>query len=69
MYPDGSDFRRVPKGWYCWSYPSDDSLFTAWMETNCPGADITHRFNSGDPMFQTYISDEKEATLFMLRWG
>jgi len=34
----------------------------------CPTADITHRFNSGDPMYTVYISNDKEAVLFQLKW-
>jgi hypothetical protein len=58
----------VPRGWYCWVYPSDDQEFANWMERMCPTADITHRFNSGDPMWTVYISDDAEATLFQVRW-
>jgi hypothetical protein len=58
-----------PRGWYCWVYPKDNFEFKSWMEKNCPTADCTHKFNSGDPMFTVYISDEKEATLFQLRWS
>jgi len=57
-----------PRGWYCWVYPEDNFEFKSWMEKNCPTADCTHRFNSGNPMFTVYIFDEKEATLFQLRW-
>lgn len=57
-----------PRGWYCWVYPENDHEFAEWMETNCPTTDITHRFNSGDPMWTVYIKDDKEATLFQLRW-
>lgn len=67
LYPSG--FRdAIPKGWYCWCYPNDDGAFQDWMEVNCPKADITHRFNSGDPMWQTFIKNKKEATVFTLRW-
>ena len=59
----------MPRGWYCWVYPKDDSEFYEWMKTNCPTADITHRFNSGDPMYTVYIFDDKEATLFTLKYG
>ena len=57
-----------PRGWYCWVYPSDDRAFEEWMSISCPSADICHRFNSGDPMYTVYISDEKEAMLFKLNW-
>lgn len=67
LYPSG--FKDTPpRGWYCWCYPNSTEQFKDWMEANCPTADITHRFNSGDPMWQTYINDEKEAAVFMLRW-
>jgi len=57
-----------PRGWFCWAYPKDDHEFKEWMSRMCPGADITHRFNSGDPMWTVYINDDTEATLFQLRW-
>ena len=58
----------VPRGWYCWVYPKDGVDFDGWMTKNCPGADVTFRFNSGDPMYTVYIKDDEEATLFGLRW-
>ena len=58
----------APRGWYCWVYPQDDHQFTDWMIINCPTADVIHRFNSGDPMFTVHITDDQEATLFILRW-
>ncbi len=57
-----------PRGWYCWAYPENDTEFAEWMEKNCPTTDITHRFNSGNPMWTVYIKDDTEATLFNLRW-
>jgi hypothetical protein len=58
----------VPRGWYCWVYPKDNCDFDDWMTKNCPSADVTFRFNSGDPMYTVYIKDDNEATLFGLRW-
>jgi hypothetical protein len=58
----------VPRGWYCWVYPKDGCDFDDWMSKNCPTADVTFRFNSGDPMYTVYIKDDNEATLFGLRW-
>lgn len=58
----------APRGWYCWCYVNDNSEFEEWMKKNCPTADITLRFNSGDPMYTTYIKDDTEATLFTLKW-
>jgi hypothetical protein len=58
----------TPRGWYCWVYPADDAEFETWMQQNCPGAECTHRFNSGDPMYTVYIPDDAEAMLFKLRW-
>jgi hypothetical protein len=58
----------LPRGWYCWVYPEDDREFESWMKRTCPTADVTHRFNSGDPMYTVYIKDDTEATLFNLRW-
>lgn len=57
-----------PRGWYGWVYPSDRDGFVKWMEKNCPTADCTWRFNSGDPMFTVYIKNDQEAILFQLRW-
>lgn len=57
-----------PRGWYCWAYPSDDRAFEEWMQGTCPKADITHRFNSGDPMYTVQLFNEKEALLFQLAW-
>ena len=59
----------LPRGWTCWVYPRDDNEFEEWMSRMCPTADCTRRFNSGDPMTTVYISDDKEATLFQLKWG
>jgi hypothetical protein len=58
----------VPRGWYCWVYPQDGYDFGDWMTKNCPTADVTFRFNSGDPMYTVYIKDDEEATLFGLKW-
>jgi uncharacterized protein YndB with AHSA1/START domain len=57
-----------PRGWYCWVYPKDNEEFEAWMKKNCPTADCTRRFNSGDPMTTVYIREDREATLFQLKW-
>jgi hypothetical protein len=57
-----------PRGWYCWAYPQNDRAFEKWMHTNCPTADITHRFNSGDPMYTVYLNDPQEAVIFQLKW-
>ena len=66
----GSQWPSIPaRGWYCWVYPEDDSEFEDWMRRLCPTADVTHRFNSGDPMYTVFISDEKESTWFLLRWS
>jgi len=57
-----------PRGWYCWVYPENDPEFEDWMSKNCPTADCTHRFNSGNPMYTVFIKDDTEAMLFNLRW-
>ena len=57
-----------PRGWYCWAYPEDNHEFEIWMTRMCPTADFTPRFNSGDPMWTVTITDDKEATVFQLRW-
>ena len=67
VYPSG--YRPgAPRGWYCWVYAEDDDEFEKWMRLNCPSADCTRRFNSGDPMTTVYIPDDNEAMLFKLRW-
>lgn len=58
-----------PRGWYCWVYPDNDHEFEKWMFNHCPTADVTHRFNSGDPMYTVFIKDPQEATLFQLKYG
>ena len=58
----------LPRGWTCWVYPDDDNEFVEWMNRMCPTADVTHRFNSGDPMYTVTISKDSEATAFQLRW-
>lgn len=57
-----------PRGWTCWVYPEDDREFEEWMAKNCPTTECTHRFNSGNPMYTVYIKEDKEATIFRLRW-
>jgi hypothetical protein len=59
----------MPRGWYCWVYPKDASAFKDWMERMCPTADITHRFNNGNPMLTVYIKEDTEATVFQLMYG
>lgn len=67
IYPSG--YRKgAPRGWHCWAYPSDDRQFEQWMKTNCPTSTYTHRFNSGDPMYTVYITNNEEATSFKLQW-
>jgi hypothetical protein len=58
----------VPRSWSCWVYPEDDRAFEEWMTRMCPTADICPRFNSGDPMWTVNITEDKEATVFQLRW-
>jgi hypothetical protein len=58
----------LPRGWTCWVYPDDDNEFVEWMNRMCPTADVTHRFNSGDPMYTVNITKDSEATAFRLRW-
>ena len=58
----------LPRSWTCWVYPEDVQVFVEWMSKNCPTADCTHRFNSGNPMFTVSITDDAEASLFTLKW-
>jgi hypothetical protein len=57
-----------PRGWYCWVYAKDNDEFHVWMAKNCPTAECINRFNSGDPMTTVYIREDREATLFQLKW-
>lgn len=59
----------LPRGWHCWVYPENNQEFETWMCTHCPGADVSHRFNSGDPMYTVYISDDRECMLFKLKYN
>ena len=74
----GNPFGEVvpPRGWTCWAYPySDDAMskdfdeFERWLDENCPSANYTRRFNSGDPMVTIRITNQADAALFMLTWG
>jgi len=65
----GSQWPMVPdRGWTCWVYPENNSEFETWMEENCPTADVTYRFNSGDPMYTVNITSDEECMIFKLRW-
>ena len=66
----GNPFGEIvpPRGWTCWAYPEDNNEFEDWMAKNCPTADCTFRFNSGNPMWTVNITEEKEAMIFQLRW-
>jgi hypothetical protein len=66
----GSRFQLdpIPRGWYCWAYTDNNKEFEEWMSRLCPTADICCRFNSGDPMYTVYISNDAEATIFNLSW-
>lgn len=66
----GNPFEEVIplRGWTCWVYPEDDRKFEEWMLRMCPTAEVTHRFNSGDPMYSVSILDDTEATVFRLMW-
>ena len=56
-------------GWHCWVYPSNDMDIEKWMEENMIGEyDCTFRFNSGNPMYTVFITNNEDATLFKLTW-
>ena len=65
---DNPIMEHQTRGWRCWVYPQDDAEFVMWMKTNCPSAEVTHRFNNGNPMHTVYIADDSEATIFQLKW-
>ncbi len=67
IYPTGFK-HSAPKGWHCWAYPNNDREFEEWMTRICPTAEFTYRFNSGDPMYTIYITNDEEATSFKLQW-
>jgi hypothetical protein len=60
------EFREEVIGWHCWVYPAFDPDFEQWMDTNCPTADYTNRFNSGNPMYTVHIKDPNEMLVFSL---
>lgn len=66
----GNPFGEVTpeRSWTCWVFPDNNHEFESWMATNCPGADVTFRFNSGNPMYTVTITDDQEAMLFQLKW-
>jgi hypothetical protein len=66
-YDKGNDL-NIPKGYYCDVYTNDTWGFIGWMKENCPSANVTPRFNSGNPMVQTYIKRKKDVTIFSMRW-
>jgi hypothetical protein len=70
-YGRGSSIMQepIPRGYYCWMFTDDQGEFMEWMEQNCPSAECTPRFNSGNPMVQVYIKEDKDATLFQLKYG
>jgi hypothetical protein len=64
----GREFMPELVGWHCWVYCNDHHEFLQWMETHCPGANCTPRFNSGDPMITVSITNKDEAAFFMLNF-
>ena len=69
--PNGPDkeFHKGIVGWHCWVYCDDHHEFINWMETHCPTADCTARFNSGNPMVTVHIKSKDEAAYFMLNFN
>jgi hypothetical protein len=70
------EFNPAIVGWHCWVYPySDDGMskdfgeFEQWLIDNCPSAEYTRRFNSGDPMVTVFIPNAEDAAIFKLTWG
>jgi len=63
---------RLKKGYTCWFYeeePNGESIKN-WMKENMQGKyECTLRFNSGDPMHTIYIEDDRDASMFVLKWG
>jgi hypothetical protein len=66
----GSRFQLdpIPRGWYCWAYTDNNKEFEEWMKRMCPTTACIPRFNSGDPMYTIYMTDDSEATIFKLTW-
>ncbi len=63
------EFHEDMIGWFCHVYTDDHNEFLDWMEANMRGEyDATSRFNSGNPMITIQIVDDKDASLFKLRW-
>lgn len=65
----GYEFNGNVVGWHCWVYCDDHHEFLHWMETNCPTADCTPRFNSGNPMVTVFITNKNEAAYFKLNFN
>jgi hypothetical protein len=62
------EFREEVIGWHCWVYPTENSEFEQWMRINCPTADFSNRFNSGNPMYTVHIKDQHEMLIFSLMY-
>lgn len=68
-YGKDKEFDKFVVGWHCWVYPENDHEFEVWMKLNMKGYyDLTHRFNSGNPMYTVFIKEDADATMFKLRW-
>ena len=65
LQPDISDI----EGYRCWVYGGDKS-FERWVRDNMTGNyECDFRFNSGNVMHTVWIHQEKDAMLFLLKWG
>ena len=66
---DARIFDEDLKGWHCWVYPADDVGIEQWMKLNMSGKyECDFRFNSGDPMYTVLIKEDRDATVFKMRW-
>lgn len=62
------EFRQEVIGWHCWVYGNRGD-FMDWMKENCPNAECTVRFNSGNPIVTVHIKNKDEAAYFMLNFN
>ena len=57
-------------GWHCWAYPSNNTEFETWCESNLSeSADVCLRFNGGDMMYTVVLKDKNDADKFATQFN